>query len=230
MIIMNNPSALNLSPTDKKSFHYLPPKVKRLAPLDLSAVPLNLSPYRPIVSDVSPTRNVGTQTEATYVSPPTSENLLHWTTFPHNNMTFETSPTPLPKFATPLSVTPMYEVPGYTTPRIMVNTNQPVLCLTPSSPMTYITLMTPTETNHIRISNSPAVTSSTYQQSTYHSLTEYLKFHPPADLLSDTIDRVASNKNILPTFRPTSDRKKQHKKHVKPDRAPGRPAKRRKTQ
>lgn len=52
---------------------------------------------------------------------------------------------------------------------------------------------------------------------------------PWNDSLSATINHVATSIDILPTFRPTNERAKQHKRHIKTTRTPGRPTERRRT-
>uniref|UniRef100_A0A8D9EUF0 Uncharacterized protein n=1 Tax=Cacopsylla melanoneura TaxID=428564 RepID=A0A8D9EUF0_9HEMI len=226
---MPTSTVLDLSPTHRESPQFLFPKSKHSKPLNLSAGPINLARYRPLVENVSPTRSIGTQTDPENLPPSNSEHHVQWTSPAY--ATYPSTTTPVyHQMTAPSPMTSTFISLGLpTTPNYMsMNTPPPMLCLTPASPMTFMAFP---PSIPISMTHAPSPISSTDQQGTaYNSLTQYLSAHPPTDLLSATIERVATCKNILPTFRPTSARKTQHKKHVKPDRAPGRPLKRRRTE
>ncbi|KAL1454798.1 hypothetical protein WDU94_008938 [Cyamophila willieti] len=181
---------------------------------------MNLAPYRPLVDDVSPTRSIGTQTDPVNILPSNYEYHVQWTSPTY--ATYPTTTTPVyhqmtaPSLMTSTSIT----LGPPATPNYITRNSPPhTLCLTPASPMTFMAFPSSVP---IPLTNAPPPVSSTDQHGiAYTSLTQYLTSHPPTDLVSATIERVATCWNILPIFRPTSARKPQHKKHVKHDRTPG---------
>uniref|UniRef100_A0A8D8TDX8 Uncharacterized protein n=1 Tax=Cacopsylla melanoneura TaxID=428564 RepID=A0A8D8TDX8_9HEMI len=185
-------SVLDLSTTKNDRKISIKSMFKPQIPLNLCKSPLDLSIYRPRLYDVSPTREMSTQTEMITYNEPNA---------PATNQPLESNP--LLCHETPSPVT-MYSLH----PDLELNISPAILPEDkPTSPRTDnltaerpFIRSPPQYLEGSQISCSPEIVPALTSTS---------------DNVTLTIERVATCTSIVPTFRPTQDRSIQHKKHVK---------------
>ncbi|KAL1454821.1 hypothetical protein WDU94_008955 [Cyamophila willieti] len=271
---------------------------KEPIPMDLRLTPLDLSPYRPRLNDISPTRNISTQTTITsinhrvetHVDVSTQTNCVNVThcessianpqvPIESTSVTHCESPTddlqdpsestavthcesPTDDLQVPIESTSVTHCESTQLFKNNIVTHCESSNANPQDPMVF-TAVTHCEANsremlphtesisslsceppsllpetmaHCQPVATPVLDfDSTYEENhiphpVISSLPQYRTPAAPSDNLSKTIERVAICREIIPTFRPPHERSIQHKRHIKDDRSPGRPTKRRRTQ